>query len=648
MRVCVSIAVSRPQGRLDPLPGAIEASHDFVKWATAAGFDRVVAVTDEASGSQEKFVDLWDMEKRTRCAISALNEVTVTDLTSLFRDILGDSAEIVDHLVLHFSGHGFAGNMDNQFLLLTNWRRNTTEAIDVSVFVHLLQYYQPRRVSMFLDACRSKKPDEAIELRGHGILEITEEEPVEFLEDRFRPAIAGTSAFMLKDLNGGPPKCAFSTVLLQALGGEFEEALEDRGAGKAVTSVGLYRALTKRLAEAAKRFDLTLRPSLRPGFVPPDDVYSQLPIDFVPPELPTPLVKPEAEELLQLERLRDPLGRAASNIRLPDVNEESLEEQRKQDLMEEFRKGYSSERRPTYYETGAGVALFGGKIRDEPVIAPPLRAERDQSLQTATQTATWWRLEDPTDHHNRLQQAGSLLIQLENGTWVGAAALPAMILTISLADCVSSPQSPGKRSPGAVSAIYRGTTGWVPDAVETSNIAEELTSRLRVGAFTADQALSVGAKIRGMKHVNPMLGAIAAYLYDSAGDRDSIRRIAWFYPQFHQAIPFDVALLAGLTGYRNENGRIFVDLPALPARAPRTDEEKRHKDYFKATTEMKDVCVAGGFPWLRQGWTLLEIARLPVHPAVAKLAPHVLSAPFTTLDDEGGRRLAEIIRNGEA
>jgi hypothetical protein len=63
---------------------------------------------------------------------------------------------------------------------------------------------------------------------------------------------------------------------------------------------------------------------------------------------------------------------------------------------------------------------------------------------------------------------------------------------------------------------------------------------------------------------------------------------------------------------------------------------------------MSNAAVAGGFPWQREGWALLDIARLPVNPAVAELAPHVLSAPFTTLDPDGGQRLAKLILQGEA
>jgi hypothetical protein len=148
MKVCISIAVSRPEGQLAPLPGAIEASRDFVKWANAAKFDKVLAVTDEAG---------WP--------------VTVAGLRAAFKDAIGNSANVVDHLVVHFAGHGFTDDIDDQLLLLTNWQRETTEAINVRRFVRLLEYYQPTRVSLFFDACRSEKPKDADQLQGSGVLE---------------------------------------------------------------------------------------------------------------------------------------------------------------------------------------------------------------------------------------------------------------------------------------------------------------------------------------------------------------------------------------------------------------------------------------------------------------------------------------------
>lgn len=82
----------------------------------------------------------------------------------------------------------------------------------------------------------------------------------------------------------------------------------------------------------------------------------------------------------------------------------------------------------------------------------------------------------------------------------------------------------------------------------SSEAAEDVVARLRAGALSTNDALSLAVQFREFKHFNPAFGAIAAYLYDAAGDRDSIRRVAWFYPYMSQPIPFDVALLGGFSG----------------------------------------------------------------------------------------------------
>jgi hypothetical protein len=65
-----------------------------------------------------------------------------------------------------------------------------------------------------------------------------------------------------------------------------------------------------------------------------------------------------------------------------------------------------------------------------------------------------------------------------------------------------------------------------------------------------------------------------------------------------------VALLADLRGVSG-NGRIRVDIPAVPERAPRTDDEAADLGYFRRTAVIDGATVAGGFPWMRQGWDLL-------------------------------------------
>lgn len=182
-RICLSIAVSKPE-KLDPLPGAIQASRDVIAWAAAAGFATLPPVSD-ADGSP----------------------VTVAQLNAILMPILRDPTDIIDHLIIHFASHGIVAGAEDQFLLLSKWRSKPDEAIRLSRFVRLLQFYQPDRVSLFIDACRSRPIKDADDLNGSGILDRPDDEPKEFLEDRFRAVVNATESYMIKDLAGGPPRC---------------------------------------------------------------------------------------------------------------------------------------------------------------------------------------------------------------------------------------------------------------------------------------------------------------------------------------------------------------------------------------------------------------------------------------------------------
>src|SRR4051794_8452676 len=110
--------------------------------------------------------------------------------------------------------------------------------------------------------------------------------------------------------------------------------------------------------------------------------------------------------------------------------------------------------------------------------------------------------------------------------------------------------------------------------------------------------------------------------------------------------PVRCRVAAGLKGTRR-GGRIFVDLPRVPQRDPRTDAELVHADYFKETSAVADVPVGGGFPWLRMGWPLLDVVDLPTHDAVVELAQGILPPVFTTLEREASVLLEKLIAGGE-
>jgi hypothetical protein len=249
----------------------------------------------------------------------------------------------------------------------------------------------------------------------------------------------------------------------------------------------------------------------------------------------------------------------------------------------------------------------------------------------------------------------SFLIEIDDDLWVGAAIWPGLAIAISRAPLIREATVP--RGPRLIYGPAQAPPTRAGAYEEIFEGCELILSELNTGLLPYRQASYVAGLVWHFKqrfaHVSPLLGVIAAWLYDAAGDRDGIRRLASFYPEHGQPIPFDIALLAGVPGRRGRDGLRRIDLPALPARAPRTDEEAasfvdvRRFGLFDARRAMRDAVVAGGFPWMRQGWSLLDLAGFPVHSEVVSLAGHVGPSLFTTLDRDSGRRLASLIEQGE-
>ena len=120
--------------------------------------------------------------------------------------------------------------------------------------------------------------------------------------------------------------------------------------------------------------------------------------------------------------------------------------------------------------------------------------------------------------------------------------------------------------------------------------------------------------------------------------------MAFFYLQHDQPIPYDIALLAQLEGEKRDDGLLWATVPAVPAREPRTEKESGLGWTHLATEERAGV-VGGFWPWLRQGWSLLDDpaddGSTLVLPGLSEAAGDLTPARFTTFHHAGARRLAD-------
>jgi len=219
-------------------------------------------------------------------------------------------------------------------------------------------------------------------------------------------------------------------------------------------------------------------------------------------------------------------------------------------------------------------------------------------------------------------------IEFANGLFFATTALPNFIGSILYDDR------------GVSALVYREI--YSPPASAKST--EQAIAALESGALRADVAMDFAVDLRHLKHVDPVLGVISAYLYDSIGDVENIRRMAYYYIQHGQPIPYDIALLAQLEAERRD-GLLWVQVPAVAKRKPRTKAENQHRWTYDATPKKSGV-VGGLWPWMRQGWTFLDDPlddrSSLISPGLPDLRKHLQPARFATFNVAGANILASL------
>lgn len=170
-----------------------------------------------------------------------------------------------------------------------------------------------------------------------------------------------------------------------------------------------------------------------------------------------------------------------------------------------------------------------------------------------------------------------------------------------------------------------------------TEIGADAVGRLVTGDLSVAEVDELATELRYEKHVNPVFGAIAAYCYDLTGDLDSIRRMAFYYGDRGQAIPFDIVFMGMI-----ENDSFIAHVPEVPE-----DERRRPGEpprWLSERTPSVEGRIAGRCPLLRQGWDFLaapEDVELPLVDQLGSFRGELTVSAFTTLKQRGGRALAE-------
>lgn len=596
-RIFVSIAVAKPDGELEALPGAIKASERMADWAKAHGYISLLI-------NDNLFPEVTTELLRTKIS-EAIEEVT--------------NRAVLQRLIIFFAGHGAALGIDDQNWMLSNWNKRPNEAVKVSSLQRMLEYYGPEQVTIIGDACQEFSA-RFMEVIGSPILDKTEEHRRDFELDRFFPVDAGSQAFMIKAKGEKEAFCLFTEVMLDALEGDApEKYFETIDGSRHVTSQTLAKYLKENLATEAGKYGVRMDPRPRPGFYT-DRVYYSAPEPSGPARSGTPSAEEsagnESKPSVTPGAAATPRRRLVAKVNLTAIQNAgylvaALEEKRREE--ENAYLAAAREEVRDHFETGCGICFTGATIGE-------VRASRG-TLSQDYLPPKWYRLGLSNEHDPLLW--ADVLVDLADGSVASACVVQNFITAMH------------SYEGGGVNVLHRPL--FSPPS-EGRNVIE-LLGKMQAGSLTEQQILDAAAELRSGKHRVLTMGAIVGQFYDSIRDTKGLRSIAAFYAKHNQPIPLDVVLFGGGKLYAKDDD-LFADVPATEARSPRSQTERRRKYTFEATLEVTQHPVAGRIPWMRQAWGAIETADCDTsaetwRELALSALPHLGVGPFSQVRREG-------------
>lgn len=591
-RVCIAVGVSRAEG-LEPLRAAATAAEEVGQWAELTGFAR-----------KEDICVLTDRDPT--------KPVTIERIAQAFRQLLPMGTQ-TDALLLHFAGHGLREDNTRTLWLPTDWRTQL-RAIAVERLKNRLSDFGIANVTIISDACKALANDrDTSDLTPDGVLGAGISAGKRPIFDRYDATHDVEAAFMIPGPTPAQSRCLFSGALIEALWGATE-ALDPHHPGK-VTPGSLADYLSSRVSELCRTYRLNCEPQCLPGRPPDHLIYfdqAQVNAALIPPLPAWPKPVHEREQPNEAPARvveKDAFDRceAAAEVSVSHV--------------ERFSFGGATFRRG--WDTFAAFDV--GQIT-HPDVA-------NLMLGGCLATAVW--------------STGSVH-RVTDRQWLAGFEGNAQQLVVEYSDGVFVPLLVYRRLTTVAVRDERGANCWLlcsPDASGGDMFrAIEILQRMQSGDLPPSEVDKVVAELRMSKHGNPMVGAICAYLYDYVGDLDSIRRMAFFYAQYHQPIPYDIALMGELR-VRTQDLMSIAEVPAVEARS--FSGKTGVPDFVTRATRSARGEIGGLCPWLRQGWDFVEAPTDHEKALVTSLSDirkHLLPETFTSLDQDGGRMLTELWR----
>lgn len=572
MKLFLTIGVSRAPP-LSHLPGAITVAHEMGDWARNSGFVTKV-ITDENN-----------------------NPVTIGRIRETLLGMLPANDQ-VELFILHFAGHGFRSGAEQNTWLPSDWHKEM-RAISVEGLKRQLYRHGIKSLSIFGDACRSLPTDiDTADIFGDPVLPRGPYDAVAPIIDRINAAGDGQQAYMLKGDGVVPPRCIFSTVLIEGLCGLKDEAFDQYNPDCVIPeSLALFSR--RRLKEIGETYDLNCSPDYATGIPREHAIYfrrGENPAGLPIPQWPAP---------------PSPL------VHAPDNNGEDLQASPLDIRSGAFKQHFRDSLSLLSYSAPRSLDLV-------------IRGEVPMKIWSTSPVEKILAIADEAAYRVRRTTGGAIQILAEFGDGVFASAVvyDGLITLIS------------RDANGEIN--WTCVSGW-PKSRGELNTSINVIKDLQAGQLSADQVDDITLKLREAKHINPTLGAIASYLYDYTGDIDSIRRMAFFYCLYAQPMPFDVAFMGLLSTKDVGRDHVLADVPPIPAR-PQSLANDKLPGWATRATDRGVGQVAGLWPWLRQGWQLMGDPAPQEQMAAEGLrdaAKFLLPSQFSSFREQGARILID-------
>ncbi|HYI64195.1 MAG TPA: hypothetical protein VEW71_04850 [Allosphingosinicella sp.] len=614
--VCLAVAVADAiRGKY--LSGALNEARRFHEWARTLGYESTL-ITDADEP----------------VTIETLRKALEKALWPKKKGAAGDDlpAPVTDRLILYFAGHGLIRGADEGLWLLSDWE-DELRAVGVDALRRKLFRYPIKQLAIIADACRELPGDmDQADLEADGVLGRGPAPRLEPWFDRFVATQDGTTTFMVPGNDPEDDRCVFSGVLLEGLWGLNKAAFSPLDPS-AVTGNSLSVFLKAEVQRVSALYANPRVPSVSASFPAGEDVYFKVDPKFVPPPLPA---WPAPGKLMGMGTGRPREKTVSINIDQPWEQEEQTKKTqvfyRRGGTQTPTRPAGRRKPKPPFqgmveqlstsraggFPGPAGLAAFGA-----PVLA--IWHARDAYF-TRLASDPWWAVQLAVSQSDHRALPARVLIEFADGPVVATIVLPHMVTKVA-------------RDAHGASAIVIPESHGPP----TVKVAQQALLAMEQGALHAEKAVDLAVALRQLKHVDPVLGVISAYLYDTMGDLESIRRMAYFYVRHGQPIPYDIALLGLLHGW-HQGDQLWVAVPDVPERAPRSALEQAH-DWTYRETQAVSGAVGGDWPWMRQGWAFLEDPTEEestlIVPELLKVLPHLTPGRFATVDRAGAQILAE-------